>query len=107
MNQKKIYFILAILFTVNVLLGCSVFISTPRVARYHVQGLDNQLMEYRVPIDSPSEGNLDIQLSDHYAIQFDFDWLWNTDADISDFAVSDDTSAAPSLAPWMLCKYRF
>ena len=107
MTKKKIYFTFTMLCIWTMLPGCSVFISTPQVALYHVQDLNNQLNEFMVPIDTPNEGNMDIHLSDRYAVQFDFEWLWNTDADMAAAATSSEACTAPSLAPWMVCKYRF
>lgn len=89
------------------LTGCSVFISTPRVARYQVQGLDNQFCEFVVALDEPCEGNMDIRITDRYAIQFDFEWLWNADTDVTAGSASADPMVEPSLEPWMICKYRF
>lgn len=99
--------ILMVLVTFTMVTGCSVFLSTPRVARYQMQGLDNQFNEFVVPLDHPCEGNMDIELSDRYAVQFDFEWLWTGEAGTSAAAITDEVNTAPSLAPWMLCKYRF
>jgi hypothetical protein len=99
--------ILMVLVTFTMVTGCSVFISTPRVARYQMQGLDNQFKEFVVPLDHPCEGNMDIELSDRYAVQFDFEWLWSGEAGTSGAAMTDEAYTAPSLVPWMLCKYRF
>jgi len=107
MTAKKTHMMLATLLTFTMVTGCSVFISTPQVARYHVQGLDDQFNEFVIPLDSPCEGNMDIHISDNYAVQFDFDWLWNERADVAGSAVSDKVTDSPSLAPWMICKYKF
>ena len=108
MNLNKTRFILAALLIVAVMLsGCSVFVSTPRVARYHVQGLDDRMTEFVIPLDTQYGTPMDIELSDRYAVQFDFEWLWNTEPESSEAAATNDTTSAPSLAPWMICKYRF
>lgn len=88
--------------------GCSIFISTPRTARIHIQGLDNKRLEYIIALDEPvAETNLDIRISKHYTLQLDFDWLWESDSEsFLDYNPADNETIPP-LAPWMLCKYRF
>jgi hypothetical protein len=91
--------------------GCSVFISTPRVARIHVQRLDNKFVEYVVNIENPTQSNLGIRLNNDYSLQLDFEWLWRMD-DRSDiysdtYLEADIDYEDPQLTPWMLCKYRF
>ena len=88
--------------------GCSIFISTPRTAKIHIQGLDNQHYDYIIPIDEPAtEANLDIRISKRYAVQLDFDWLWDSDRENrTDYATTEEDTI-PQLVPWMLCKYRF
>lgn len=91
--------------------GCSVFISTPKVAKIQIQQLDNKLVEYAVNLENPAQSNLGIRLSNDYSLKLDFHWLWHMDerADIySDVYVEGDLdSDDPRLTPWMLCKYRF
>jgi hypothetical protein len=91
--------------------GCSVFISTPRVARIHVQRLDNKLVEYVVNLENPAQSNVGIRLNNDYSLKLDFQWLWHMDerSDIySDVYLETDLdSEDPRLTPWMLCKYRF
>ena len=89
--------------------GCSVFISTPRTARIHIQGLGNEYYDYIITLDQPlPEANLDIRISDRYAVQIDFEWLWdaynNDQADSNALQVEDQIVP---LVPWMQCKYRF
>lgn len=87
--------------------GCSVFISTPRVARFHVQRPDNKFIEYYVNLDDPSETNLDIHLTNRYTVQLDFEWLWDSDEPSELYLETNADPADPLLVPWMLCKYRF
>ena len=107
MTAKKAHMMLATMLAATMVTGCSVFISTPQVARYHVQGLDDQFNEFVVPLDAPCEGNMDIRITNNYTVQFDFEWLWNDSTDINGYTVSDETTDSPSLAPWMICKYKF
>ena len=74
----------------------------------NIQGLDNQHYDYIIPIDEPAtEANLDIRISKRYAVQLDFDWLWDSDRENrTDYATTDE-DPIPQLVPWMLCKYRF
>lgn len=91
--------------------GCSVFISTPRVARIHVQRLDNKFVEYVVNLENPTQSNLGIRLSNDYSLQLDFEWLWHMDersdlyTDI--YLEPEGDFEDPQLTPWMLCKYQF
>jgi hypothetical protein len=89
--------------------GCSVFISTPRVAHFQVQRLDDKFIEYVVNLDDPTETDLDIHINNRYAIQLDFEFLWDSeDESSSEIYVESYTDPAdPMLVPWMLCKYRF
>jgi hypothetical protein len=89
--------------------GCSIFISTPRTAKIHIQGLDNQHYDYTIALDEPSaEANLDIRISKRYAVQLDFDWLWDSAGDSrTSLYNSVDEDMIPLLVPWMMCKYRF
>jgi hypothetical protein len=88
--------------------GCSVFISTPRVARIRIQDLDNQYIEYVVNIDNPAEHDVGIPLTGHYTLQLDFEWLWNMmDKQPEVYVAPNPVSDDGQLTPWMLCKYRF
>jgi hypothetical protein len=91
--------------------GCSVFISTPRVARIHVQRLDDKLVEYVINIENPTQSNIGIRLNNDYSLKLDFEWLWHLEepSDIySDvYFEADLISEEPRLTPWMLCKYQF
>jgi len=89
------------------LTGCSVFISTPQVARIHMQRPDNKFVDYIINLDDPCETNLDIRLNNKYALQVDFDWLWNMDERSEIYNETEVDAADARLTPWMLCKYRF
>ena len=87
--------------------GCSIFISTPRVAHVPITGLNNQLNEYVIRLDDLTEANLDIQLNNRYAIRLDLQWLLDDqDSGNSDIHLVKDDSTPP-LSPWIMCKYRF
>ncbi len=105
---KRYVSLLASISLLAVVCSCSVFISTPRTAKVCIQGLDDNYYEYAVALDAPvGETNLDIRISKHYAIQLDFEWLWESDtrSQLSHEMVDEDMP--PPLVPWMLCKYRF
>lgn len=100
--------IIALVFTAT---GCSVFISTPKVARIQVQRLDDKLVEYVVNLENPTQSNVGIRLNNDYSLQLDFEWLWRKDqpSDIyTDIALEAQAEPEdPRLTPWMLCQYRF
>ena len=109
-NTKKhgaLFMVLMAIWLLCMLGGCSVFISTPRVTRIQVQGLDDHLREYIVTLDEPAENRAGIQISDRYSIQFDFEWLWNSAGDADIYYDPNAKNDDPAMAPWMLCKYRF
>ena len=87
--------------------GCSVFISTPRVAHIRIHDLDNKFIEYIVDLDNPTERDVGIHLSNKYTLQLDFEWLWNMDKRTEIYAEQVTDSEESKLTPWMLCKYRF
>lgn len=87
--------------------GCSIFISTPRVAHVRITGLNNQLSEYVIRLDDLTEANLDIPLNAHYALRLDLQWLEDdSDAINPDIHLMRD-DASPRFSPWVMCKYRF
>lgn len=88
--------------------GCSVFVTTPKTTRVEVTGLNNQVNEYIIVTDEPDESDLDIKLTDRYALRLDFQWLWNDH--ISPFVLDSGHMSDPSdeqLIPWITCKYNF
>lgn len=111
MNRYKMLSALLLLGATLAVNACSVFISTPRTAKIHIQGLDNKYYEYVVALDEPiTKTNMDIRISKNYAVQLDFEWLWDASDDImfGQKSTSDtDTDTVSPLTPWMLCKYRF
>jgi len=108
-RTKQFITVLSVISMLISVSGCSIFISTPRTARIHIQGLDNQHYDYVIALDEPlAEANLDITISKRYAVQLDFDWLWGTASYTRlDYNNSVDEDKIPPLVPWMLCKYRF
>jgi hypothetical protein len=90
------------------LCNCSVFISTPHTAKISIQGLDNTYYEYIIALDDPvKEKSLDIHITKNYAIQLDFEWLWESDSKTQLFDTSMEDDLPSPLTPWLLCKYRF
>ncbi len=89
--------------------GCSVFITTPQTASYHIQQLDDQFVEVVINLDAPTETDLDIHLNNRYTLQLEFEWLWGLEEEEQTWihAETDATSEESQLTPWMLCKYRF
>lgn len=87
--------------------GCSVFINTPQVARFHIQQLDDRFVEVVINLDTPTETDLDIHLNNRYTLQLEFEWLWGANEESTVFTETFLNSEEPQLSPWMLCKYRF
>lgn len=87
--------------------GCSVFISTPQVARYQIQQLDDSFVEVVVNLDMPIQTDLDIRLNNQYTLQVELEWLWGTDETTGIYDETDVPTDEPQLNPWMMCKYRF
>lgn len=87
--------------------GCSVFISTPQIASYHIQKLDDSFLEVVINLDAPTETDLDIHLNNRYTLQLEFDWLWNLDEPSEVYTETEIQTEDPHLVPWMMCKYRF
>lgn len=89
------------------IVGCSFLVSPPRMARIQIKGPANHSNEFVISLDDLTERNTDIHLSDRYALNIDFQWLWYSPEDFE--TMSDETAEeiqAP-LTPWVLCKYRF
>ncbi|MGD9216475.1 MAG: hypothetical protein PVJ84_16810 [Desulfobacteraceae bacterium] len=87
--------------------GCSVFISTPRVACIRIHDLDNKWIEHVINIDDPPTSDSGIQLGNKYRLQLDFDWLWNTGRRSEIYMEAATDLDESKLTPWMLCKYNF
>ena len=105
--MKRIYTLSICCSMLFLMSGCSVFISTPRVAHVPVTGLNNQLSEYVIRLDNLTEADLDIRLNDHYAIRLDLQWLGDDqDAMNPEIQMMRD-DASPQFSPWIMCKYRY
>jgi hypothetical protein len=108
-SKPSYLFVILVIGALLVVNGCSIFISTPRTARINIQDPNNTHHEYIVILDnSYNETRLDIPISDHYAVHFDFEWLWNSEFNAASAGCEvTDNDAVPPLTPWMICKYRF
>lgn len=105
MTLSSLLLVIVAMLTTN---ACSIFISTPRTARIHIQGLDNKYYDCIIALDEPTaKTNMDIRISKNYAVQLDFEWLWDADSDAELRQEDPETDIIPPLTPWMLCKYRF
>lgn len=88
------------------MIGCSSMASAPRIARIHIKGPANQTNEFVISLENPTQDEMDIHLSDRYAIELDLQWLWYERGDLKkEENMSEVTDSA--LAPWFICKYRF
>lgn len=102
---KKTFAIALILF----LTGCANFITPPRVAHVQVKGPGNMTKQFAFSLDPTIQQNTDIHLSDRYAVELFFQWLWyeKEDLDATYTGKSQDGAEDQDLTPWFLCKYRF
>ncbi len=109
MNSSKVHKVLMWLVAALMLTatGCSVFIATPQVARYHIQQLDDQFVEVVINLDTPTETDLDIHINNRYTLQLEFEWLWNPEEEPDNGEIAEVTLEDTRMTPWMLCKYRF
>jgi hypothetical protein len=87
--------------------GCSVLVATPHVTHIPVKGINNEMGEYIIVTDDPRESDLDIKITDRYAIKLDFQWLWNKQTESNTVTYFDDEDNPYVTAPWVTLKYRF
>ena len=104
--MKKLLIILSVLSLTWAMVGCSLFVSPPRMARIHIKGPANQSNEFIFSLEDPTQDDMDIRLSDRYAIQLDLQWLWYEREDFKKEEHVAEVTNTP-LAPWFICKYRF
>ena len=70
--------------------------------------IDNRVSEYIIVTDEPDETDMDIKLTERYAIHLDFQWLWNERISPGELDPSlSNNTLDPQLTPWFTCKYRF
>lgn len=89
--------------------GCSILLATPPATHVQIDGLNSQLGEFFISLNPCSDQQMDIPISDRYALRIDFKWLWNqrnTDSEMHFFQDVEDGFGTP-LTPWLTCKYRF
>jgi hypothetical protein len=87
--------------------GCSILLATPPAAHVQIDGLNSQLGEFIVVLNPMSDQQMDIPISDRYALRVDFKWLWNQGSDNSELYYQDPDDSGSLLTPWLTCKYRF
>jgi len=91
------------------LAGCASFVTPPRMANIQIRGPGNITKQFAITIDPSTELDTDIHLTDRYAVELFFQWLWYEKEDLeSEYTVpKQDGSPSQDLTPWFLCKYRF
>lgn len=87
--------------------GCSILLATPPAAHVQIDGLNSQLGEFIVVLNPCSEQQMDIPITDRYALRIDFKWLWDQGGDNSGIYFQDPDDPTSLLTPWLTCKYRF
>jgi hypothetical protein len=108
-HVRQLFTVLWAIFTAAAICGCSILVSTPRTAKFHIQGLNDKLYEYVITLDEPvDEANVGFRISKNYTLQLDFEWLWYTDTDsrIEYYRLTSEDELPP-LVPWIVCNYRF
>ncbi len=103
-NKLGIVLMISLLWFVT---GCSSLVSAPRMARIQIKGPANHNHEFVVSLDDLTDRNSDIQLSDRYALNIDFQWLWYSSEDVGMIPNDTPEEIQAPLTPWVLCKYRF
>jgi len=89
--------------------GCTNFITPPRVAHIQVTGPGNVTKQFAIALDTETEQDMDIHLTDRYAVELFFQWLWyeQEDLDANYSGKNQDGTTQQDLTPWFLWKYRF
>jgi hypothetical protein len=88
--------------------ACSLLATPSHAAHIQITGLNKQIGEFVIALDTYNDDDMDLRLSDHYALRLDFKWLWDADNDASNMYIKRDTEEfSPTLTPWLTCKYRF
>lgn len=106
-NMKKLIYVIAIC-TLLPCMGCSMLITTPKVASIKIHGIDNRLNEYLVVLDPEySEHMIGIQISDRYALNLDFEWLIDATIGFDEADIPGQPCEDIAVSPWMMCTYKF
>ncbi|MBT8338768.1 MAG: hypothetical protein HKP58_17015 [Desulfatitalea sp.] len=89
-------------------IGCSSFLNYPQTARIHITGPGNHSKELTICLDDPLNRDKDIHLTDRYAVEIFFQWLWYEKEDLDTYGGENgDEGTLSRPIPWFLCKYRF
>ncbi|KJS32143.1 MAG: hypothetical protein VR64_08545 [Desulfatitalea sp. BRH_c12] len=106
--MKKTIGIIGTLLIVTIMTGCSTFASVPRTAFLHIRGPGNQVNEFAVSLENPANTDMDIHLSDRYALKLDLQWLFYEEEDSAgETGFEYSENVVPPLSPWAIIKYRF
>jgi hypothetical protein len=87
--------------------GCGAFHRSDQVVKIQISGLNYPHAEIVFRVDTPNESDLDIFLSDHYAIRIGLEWLRIQDDQWKSDKIWFDAEPSELLVPWLTCKYRF
>lgn len=102
-------YLMVIISTMLIMLfsGCSILLATPPAAHVQIDGLNSQLGDFFIILNPCSDQQMDIPISDRYALRIDFKWLWNQRNENPELYFQDPNDIETPLTPWLTCKYRF
>ncbi len=106
MRTRALFTLIFIAFVLTLPVGCSIFIAPQRTARVQINGIGNHVNEIVVFLDDLTDTDLDIQLTENYAVRLDLQWLWSQEFTLFEPEPLDRQNP-PLLSPLVSCKYRF
>jgi hypothetical protein len=84
--------------------GCSILVAEPSVAHVEIEGLNHHFGNFSIDLDPKINQQMDIHLTNHYALRLDFKWIWERSFNTSLTNYNED---GVPMVPWITCKYRF
>ena len=87
--------------------GCAGFPSSDRIVKIQIKGLNYPHAEIVFRVDTPHESDLDIFLTNNYAIRIGLEWLKIQQQDLDMEKIWFDANPSGPLIPWLTCKYYF
>jgi hypothetical protein len=103
---SQIKIVIALFFSLSVV-GCAAFPSSDQVVKINITGLNYPHAEIVFRVDTPNESDLDIFLTEHYAIRIGLEWLKIQEQPSDADTIWFDANPSGPLVPWITCKYHF
>lgn len=104
---RRLLAVLAICIFGSAAVGCAAFPRSDQVVKIQIKGLNYPHAEIVFRVDTPNESDLDIFLTQHYAIRIGLEWLKGQDQAPETDQIWFDADPSGPLIPWITCKYRF